>query len=74
MNALLAARADVNSRDHYGRTALMETALMGREDCVRALIAAHADVSARDKGGWTSLSLTKSPAVAALLRSAGEKR
>ncbi|MGA2141981.1 MAG: serine hydrolase [Brevinematales bacterium] len=42
----------INTKDNYGRTALMSAA---NADTVKALIAAGADVNAVDKDGWTAL-------------------
>lgn len=52
---LLAAGADVNARDKYGRTALYWPVCFGRIGCMRLLIEAGADVNNRDSDGWTPL-------------------
>lgn len=52
---LIAAGADVNSRDAYGATALMNAAHSGSIELVEALLAAGAEVDAKDELGWTAL-------------------
>ncbi len=52
---LLAAGADVNARDAYGATALMNAAHGGNLEMVEALLAAGAEVDAKDELGWTAL-------------------
>jgi len=52
---LLAAGADVNARDGYGATALMNAAHAGNAEMVQALIAAGADVNATDELGWNAV-------------------
>ena len=55
IQALLAAGADVNGRDHYGRTALMESAVGGRAGAVEFLLEHGADSTLQDEGGCTAL-------------------
>jgi len=55
--SLLAEGADVNARDEYGRTALMEAAAFNEVDMVKMLIESGADVNAVDKYGYTALML-----------------
>lgn len=45
VEALIAAKADVNHASEYGCTALMWAAYKGNQGCVRALFDARADVS-----------------------------
>ena len=52
---LLANGADVNARDAYGATALMNAAHSGNAEMVEALLAAGAEVDAKDELGWTAL-------------------
>ena len=52
--ALIEKNADVNARDKYGWTALIEAA--GRSlDIVKLLIESGANVNIKDKNGWTAL-------------------
>lgn len=53
---ILAAGADVNAGDSYGRTALMWAAEHGDVDCVKFLVARGANVNARDADGSSALS------------------
>ena len=56
MRAALAGGADVKWRNKYGRTALQQAALYGREAVVRVLVhEGGADVNARGYAGWTAL-------------------
>lgn len=52
---MLAAGADVNSRDEAGATLLMQAAQAGNLAMVEAVIDAGADVNASDERGWTAL-------------------
>lgn len=52
---LIAAGADVNAEDKYGKTALMKAADLGHTETVKALLAAGADVNAKRKDGRTAL-------------------
>lgn len=52
---LLAGGADLNTRDAYGATALMNAAHSGNAEMVEALLAAGAEVDAKDELGWTAL-------------------
>lgn len=52
---MLAAGADVNSRDNEGATLLMLACHAGNLPMVLALIGAGADVNASDERGWTPL-------------------
>ncbi len=52
---LLAAGADVNSRNAEGLTVLMLASYSGNLPLVQALIAAGADVNATDERGWSAL-------------------
>ena len=52
---LLANGADVNARDAYGATALMNAAHSGALEMVETLLAAGAEVDAKDELGWTAL-------------------
>jgi len=53
----LQAGAAVNSKDIYGRTALMLAAYHGRTDCIKLLIEAGADVDDKDSDGRTALTI-----------------
>ncbi len=55
VNALIAAKADVNAQHKNGGTALMWASSKGHIEVVRALLAAKADVNARDGMGETAL-------------------
>lgn len=52
---LLANGADVNARDAYGATALMNAAHSGNLEMLETLLSAGAEVDARDELGWTAL-------------------
>lgn len=52
---LIAAGADIDARDSYGATALMNAAHLGNAEMVKALIAAGADVNATDELGWSAV-------------------
>ena len=55
VRALLAAGANVEAKDHNGRTVLFYAASMGHLDIVRELLAAGADVEAKNNYGDTVL-------------------
>ena len=55
VHKLLAAGADVNSRDSEGSTLLMLAAHAGNQAMVSALLDAGAEVNASDERGWTAL-------------------
>jgi hypothetical protein len=76
ISALLDARADINSRDPYGRTALMLAIIHGRPQVVTALLARGADPNAADSTGMTPLqaaAITNDPAIIDALRRAGAR-
>jgi ankyrin repeat protein len=52
---LIAAGADINERDGYGATPLMNAAHIGNAEMVRALVAAGAEVNAVDELGWNAI-------------------
>jgi len=52
---LIAAGADINSRDEEGSTLLMVAAHTGKLPMVMALVEAGADVNATNEQGWTPL-------------------
>jgi ankyrin repeat protein len=52
---LLEAKADVDKKNRYGRTALYWAANKGHEAMVWLLLEAKADVDAKDKDGRTAL-------------------
>ncbi|MBI5891106.1 MAG: ankyrin repeat domain-containing protein [Nitrosomonadales bacterium] len=56
VHRMLAAGADVNSRDGEGATLLMLAAHAGDMAMVKSLIEGGADVNASDERGWTALS------------------
>ena len=47
VQALLAAKADVNATEMYGATALMQASGLGHLEVVRPLLAANADANAK---------------------------
>ena len=47
--------ADVNAKDKYGQTPLLEAARNGHKAVAELLIAKGADVNAKDKAGWPPL-------------------
>jgi len=78
MNALLAAGADVNSKDAFGSTALMHAAYSdyAETERVKLLLDHGADVNIRDSKGDTALRIAKrkgATKVVALLVRAGAK-
>ena len=60
VEALLAAKADVNAKTIFGRTALMQAAFGGHAEVAQALLAAGADVNGGDEHGWTPLIIAAS--------------
>jgi hypothetical protein len=52
---LIAAGANVNARDNYGRTVLLWAVEYGRTEIVKLLITEGADVNARDNDCYTAL-------------------
>jgi ankyrin repeat protein len=52
---LIASGIDVNGKDSFGTTALMNAAHLGNVEMVRALISAGADVNATDELGWNAI-------------------
>jgi ankyrin repeat protein len=54
---LLTTVADVNIRDHIGKTPLFYAVAHGRPECVRVLLAAGVTVNYRDEYGRTPLDL-----------------
>lgn len=52
---LLAEGVDINARDRFQGTALIEASTSGFVDLVQALLRKGADVNARNEGGWTAL-------------------
>ena len=71
----IAAHSDLNARDKFGYTALMDAASKGHADCVNVLIDAHADLNATGKSGRTALMFAKDkPEIATALRAAGATR
>jgi ankyrin repeat protein len=57
VKALLKDGADVNAKDHEGRTALMFAAINSHRTTVKILLDQGADVNARAKDGGTALML-----------------
>jgi ankyrin repeat protein len=47
--------ADINATDAYGYTPLMNAAMLGRVDIVKALIDAGADIQKKGQFGYTAL-------------------
>jgi len=66
-------QADVNAKDKYGRTALMEAAYWGYVDAVKMLIEAGADIDAKSDQGMTALDFASKKA-AEVLRSSARGR
>jgi hypothetical protein len=76
LEALVANRTDIDSRDAAGRTALMMATLHGQSDAVAALLAYGADPNAADADGTTPLQAATAsdhPAIAAALRRYGAR-
>ena len=59
MRVLLDAGADVDARQHGGYTALMEAALQGNEEMVRALLDAGADPTLTEEDGRNSIEFAR---------------
>jgi ankyrin repeat protein len=59
VEALLAAGAEINAKDHWGMTALMYAAQKGQAPVVKALLAHGAQINAKAKYGDTALSLAE---------------
>lgn len=71
---LLEAGADINSKDQYGQTALMNAAHRGQVELVRLLIEQGADLNITAKYNLSALMLSlivRQPEVARLLIEAG---
>ena len=69
---LIEAKADVNSKDIYGRTPLHLAAAYGHERVAVRLLEAKADVNSKNDGGRTPLQYARD-GVAAVLRAAGAR-
>ena len=68
--------ADVNAKDQYGITALMEASRNGHDDIVKRLIDNGADVDARDNESWSALlraSLAGHAEIQEILKKVGSK-
>jgi ankyrin repeat protein len=59
--ALLAAKADVNTKDANGGTALVLASYQGHLEVVQTLVAAKADVNAKGINGGTALMAASLP-------------
>jgi ankyrin repeat protein len=53
--ALIKIGTDVNAKDALRKTGLIDAAIVGDSESVKALTSAHADVNARDDNGFTAL-------------------
>lgn len=59
VKAMLAAGADVNMKDSWGGTALIDAAHQGHKQIVRILLSAGAKVNATRKDGFTAASIAR---------------
>lgn len=57
LEKILGRGADVDAKDHYGWTSLMQAASSGRIDIAKILLSNGAKLELRDNGGTTALSL-----------------
>jgi ankyrin repeat protein len=57
LRELLNKGAEVNARDHYGRTALHQAVTRGQKATVVQLLRSGADITAKDNNGRTALHL-----------------
>ncbi|MBY0405996.1 MAG: ankyrin repeat domain-containing protein, partial [Cyanobacteria bacterium] len=55
LEALCGSKADLNSRDRFGKTALMWAAIQGQTEAIKVLVKAGADLNAVDHLGKTAL-------------------
>src|SRR6266508_1226050 len=55
VNLLITRRADVNTKNRYQGTALMNAVCKGQSETVRLLLDAGAEIDARDRDGMTAL-------------------
>lgn len=49
--------ADINFKDKYGNTVLMNACIMNNTELVKLLLENGADINAKDKDGYTALDL-----------------
>jgi ankyrin repeat protein len=76
VQALIAAKADLNVQDKQGGTAVMYAAFMGRQGMLEALLAAKADVNLKTGTGESALKIAKARKfqnIVDLLEKAGAK-
>jgi len=66
--------ADVNAKDEYGRTPLLEAARNGHKAVAELLIAKGADVNAKDNNGRTPLYYALNTGVAKILKRHGARQ
>lgn len=74
VQAILAMGTDVDTRDGYRRTALMEACRMGHVEIVKVLLDYGADISAFSLSGKTPMHYAEDPDVLRLLLEAQEER